>query len=556
MARSLTSQQISMLQSAFFTPAQIQAYESGQPNAAADRVIAHGGSFLGQPAPSSSAAPADKYPALTAALNNGSITNALQGTRFNPSNIHVNQSPSTYVPGGPGGKNLGTGNYVPGGPNAGGKGYHPAGGSVSASGSSYVPGGPNAGGPGYHPETPPPAPDPMADYPIYPTNGGGSYAVPTITPKDFTAEAMALATKAFQPVQDMLDQSKTNVGAQGDRNRQIVGGLYDNLVKDIATHAAAQSQQYDAQKATTQNNGNALAAQIGQNYSTGNQQTADLLGKLGIQAAAPAVLQQSSNDQAFQQGQANTNTANEVNYFGQQQQGQADYNTQLGNIQQNEGVNRQKDVLNQVQQLLAGIDAQKAQAASNTSTTGLDLANKLSAQDLSAQQANAGFAQTANQNAQQSALDQYKAATAQWDAGNSAKAAQSAAERQNALDQAQLAQQQFDNNLKTNSYNLDVAKAQTALAGGSAVTNPVPGKNLPESRAAYVAQDPTNGGVLFDAIMKLAQDPAYLNATASAGQGIGQFLQAARQLAVSAGKPEDQAAIIAADIYTQLHGNG
>lgn len=549
MARSLTPDQISMLKSAFFTPAQIQAYQSGQPNAAADRVIAHGGSFLGTNDASNFTGGSTlsnrsgpgrtdhgKYAALNQALSNGSIGNALQGSRFNPSNTHFGPSePSTYVPGGP---------------SAGGSGYHPAPKTAGKTTSTaYVPGGPNAGGPGYHPAAPPAPVNPMDSYPQYPGGASGSnYTVPTITPKDFTAEAMALATKAFQPVQDMLDQSKTNVGQQGERSRQIVGGLYDNLVKDIATQAAAQSQQYDTQKATAQDTGNKLASQIGQNYSSGNQQTADLLSKLGIQDAAPSVLGQSSNDQAWQQGQANTNTAAEVNYFGNQQQGQADYNQQLGNIQRNEGVNRQSDILNQVQQMLAGIDAQKAQTSSNTSTTGLDLANKLSTQDLSAQQANAGYQQQGQQNAQQDALNRYKAQTDQWTAGQNQVSAQAAAERQAAQDQAAAQQQQFTNQL-------DVTKLQQA-AGGNVAPPPTPGKNLPESRAAYATQDPVNGGVLFDGIMKLAQDPAYLNATASSGQGLGQFMAAARQLAVASGKNEDQAAIIAADIYTQLHGNG
>lgn len=381
--------------------------------------------------------------------------------------------------------------------------------------------------------------DPMAGYPEYPNMG--NYAVPTISPQDFSAEARSMADTAFAPVLAMLEQSKTNVSTEGERSRQIVGGLYEKMVADIAEEAAKQSARYDESKAGAATSGNDLQFNIGQNYGSANANVAELLQKIGGQQAAPELLQRGADDQAYQQSRAASDSQAQQNYYEQQQQGQADYNQQLGNIQRNEGVNAQSNILNQVRQMLANIDAQKASTQAESAQTALNIGNQLTDRDLSVQQANAGFQMQGADSARQAALAQYGASTDRWNAGQQL-------EQQAYANQQGAQQQQFDNNIALGQLGLDQAAA--GAQAGSAASTP---KGLATSRAGYEAQAPGVGARAFDAALKILQD---FQGSSADPSSMGNYLRAVRAYAVANNINEDQAALIAADIYQQAFGNG
>jgi hypothetical protein len=237
----------------------------------------------------------------------------------------------------------------------------------------------------------------------------GDYTAPVIQAKDYTEEARRLADEAFAPLFAQYEVNKGNISSQGENSRRIVGGLYENMVKDIATQAAAQDAQYEQHGAEVAAGGQALKEDIGQNYASANQGSADLLQKLGLQAIAPELLQAGANDQAWAQSQAATNTNAMQNYFDQQQQGQADYNQKQGQITQGAGAVAQQDVLAQVASALAGVDQQIAGSRSDSMKTAIDMANTLTDRDLGVQTSNAGFQQSAQQSARQEALARYQA---------------------------------------------------------------------------------------------------------------------------------------------------
>jgi len=335
--------------------------------------------------------------------------------------------------------------------------------------------------------TAPPAPDP------YPTFSGaaGNYTVPNISPGDFTEAASKVVSDAYAPLFQMLESAKGEATGQADRARTVVGGLYDKLVNDIATEAAKQSAGYDASKQTATDQGTQLGNQIAQNYSSGNQQTADLLQKIGAQAAAPQVLQQGANDQAFAQSQAAQSTGQQQKYYDTQKQGQADYNTQLGNISRAEGIGQQENILNQLQQTLAGFNQQGLGYSSEQAQKAIDLAQQMTQNDLSAQTSNAGFQQSAQQMAMQQAQDAYQAQVGQYNA----------TQDQNKFDwQRQTDQAAIDNQMAQ--LQLDRDKLNATIGGGAAGAavplTPDQYTGTGKAQATIMSQFPQNGDSLIN----------------------------------------------------------
>ena len=269
----------------------------------------------------------------------------------------------------------------------------------------------------------------LGGLPPYPTLG--DYTVYTVTPHDFMDKATELTDQAFQPLFDSLNASKTNIGEQGARTQQIVGGLYDNLRNDIAEQAAKTANEYKGNQEQTQQAGDTLGKQIGSNYQAANADTASTLANLGLGAAAPEATQQNTADQAWQQGQAATNTQAQNAYYGQQAQGSADYNAQLGNIASNQGAVEQGNIVNQVSQMLAGVDQNIASNQADKGQLALTIANQLTQQDLQAQTTNVGSQQHAEDANRQAQLDAYAAAA------------------QSALTNNQINQQQYENIVKS-----------------------------------------------------------------------------------------------------------
>jgi hypothetical protein len=236
--------------------------------------------------------------------------------------------------------------------------------------------------------------------------------------KDYTDQAVAATDKAFAPLIAGLNDSKAFIGQQGDRNRKVLSGLYSNMVSDIASAAAESDQQYQGQKADVGQRGQQLQQQIGQNYSSGNQQVADLSQQLGLQQQAPQNLQQGANDQAWLQGLAGQNTNAVQDYFGKEQQGEANLNANRQDVARTSGAVAQENSLNQEAIAQQGVDQQIAAANTDKARTALDMGQNLSQQDMQMQEANAGYSlQTQGMN-QDQLLNKWKASRGDTDALN------------------------------------------------------------------------------------------------------------------------------------------
>jgi len=246
---------------------------------------------------------------------------------------------------------------------------------------------------------------------------------PTIEPKDFSEEARKMAAEAFAPLIASLDQSKVNVGQQGERTRKILSGLYENMVSDIAESAAQTSAQYTAQQGEASSRDQALQQTIGGGYDKGQQQVTDVAQQLGLGSAVPQAVGQMEGDQQWLQGMAGVQGNAFQNYLGAQKQGAADQAAGWQDVARTSGQVAQESNLNQVAQMLAGIDQDIAGATTNQLSTAIDIGQQLTDRDLQAQTTNAGFNMTAQQAAQEALLrkyqmqnDQYGNQVTQWNA--------------------------------------------------------------------------------------------------------------------------------------------
>ena len=182
---------------------------------------------------------------------------------------------------------------------------------------------------------------------------------------------------AYAPVFQALENSKKNIQEQGSRTSTQVGGLYGNLVNDIAAQGIKNQEAIAGNAQQTRDAGTQLGQGIGEAYGAANTAVADQLGKLGIQAAAPELLQRGANDQAWQQGQAAQNTNAMGNYWQQKGQGAQAQDAQYGNLARQEGAAQVSDIANRVGQMLSGVDQNIASTQSERAKLAIDLAQQM-----------------------------------------------------------------------------------------------------------------------------------------------------------------------------------
>lgn len=378
--------------------------------------------------------------------------------------------------------------------------------------------------------------------------------VPDVTMKDFSPEANARTTAAYAPVFQALENSKKNIQEQGSRTSTQVGGLYGNLVNDIAAQGIKNQEAIAGNAQQTRDAGTQLGQGIGEAYGAANTQVADQLSKLGIQAAAPELLQRGANDQAWQQGQAATNTNAMGNYWQQKGQGAQAQDAQYGNLARQEGAAQVSDIANRVGQMLFGVDQNIASTQSERSKLAIDLANQLSQMDIGVQTTNAGNSlseQTGNNSiAQQNYQNRYTAAQDAMTRAMEAQAQiakQQADDRQYALDVATLGVAQANAKREDRRLALDEGVAQAKS------TAPDPGLEPTgrfKNRVLAEQMFPGAGKRLYDDAMLMAQQQG-----AGATGNLNEFLAFIRARAIKNGDNQDAAAMIAAQVWQDTYGN-
>ena len=113
-------------------------------------------------------------------------------------------------------------------------------------------------------------------------------------------------------------------------------------------------------------------------------------------------------DQQWLQGMAGVQGNAFQNYLGAQKQGAADQAAGWQDVARTSGTVAQENNLNQVGQMLAGVDQNIAGATTDQLRTALDLGQQLTDRDLQAQTTNAGFNMTSQQAAQDAVLKRWQ----------------------------------------------------------------------------------------------------------------------------------------------------
>ena len=282
------------------------------------------------------------------------------------------------------------------------------------------------------------------------------YSAPTLEYRDFTDQARGQVGDIYNPRYAAIDAAMQRAQEQYGRSKQVVGGLYENLAKSMAQTAedtkARYGQAAQEQQARTQQ----TQADVGQTYSSTQNQEAALLQQLGQQEAARQVLSDNSADSAYQQSQVQREGQAQLANNTMQGNAQQDYLANVGQAQQTGGIVAQQDLLNQLGATNAGYEQDRFNLQGDQAQAALQLAQQLSDRDYQAQAQNAQLGAQAyginNQNAQFSSQQE-------WDRYNQQQALR--------LQMQQAAQQQAnsdrDFNLNQSKYATDLATAQAQL---------------------------------------------------------------------------------------------
>lgn len=372
--------------------------------------------------------------------------------------------------------------------------------------------------------------DPMSQYPDMPDLG--QYTVPSVTPQDFSAQANEMAANAYAPYIGAFDQANANATAQAGVSKEALGTLYDKFVQDIAAKSVDQQGEYAAAGNAAGQRATDLGATIGQNYSGASNQLAAQLGSLGLEAAAPQVLDESASDQAWQQSQAAQGGKAQQDYYATQGQGQSDYMRQLGIIQQQQGMAAQSGVDQQLSQFKQNTDLAKSGALSEQAQQAISIANQLADRDLGAQTTNAGFQMQNNQMQMSQAEAQYNAQVARWQAAQN------------------LQQQGIENNRADAGLQLEVAKAGATSAADATKLTDLQGMGRAKAQATQLYGP--QGEQAFNDISQLYMNfmtERYANKLPIDDSAYAAFVDAVKNSAISRGADPSLSMNVASAIW-------
>lgn len=343
--------------------------------------------------------------------------------------------------------------------------------------------------------------------------GAGAPPTPNFGYQDFTGQANSITAQNYQPQYDALNLATQNAQGQYNRADPIIAGLYSKLAADTAAQAQQTGTAYGNAAATRQQQGTDLTSGIANNYNSTQNNQAALLAKLGIQDAAPQTLQPGTNNSAWQQGQANIGTQQQMDYMNNAGRNAKDYQNNISTAQSTQGAVARQDLIAQLSGALSQIDQSRLGVASSQSQAATDLGLTLSDRNYGQQKDVYSAAVQARDDAINQAMQQYglhtNVAAAQYAAQNNA----------------------FDQQIKSAQLQIEARKAQYAgmppiLQGTSMMTN---NYDNPQTGITYGTD---------------AMDAALSVAATNAPKTTGEFIQAV--IAQAAAKHVPQAIAIEA----------
>src|SRR6266550_8924787 len=127
-----------------------------------------------------------------------------------------------------------------------------------------------------------------------------------MSPDVLQEQARSAASAQYDPVIAQLKNQMSATSNRADRNKQIVGDMFNQLSQSDTNDIPAINQLYDQTAGQTQQHYDQLKQSIGQQYDQTQQEQNDLFSRLNIQAAEGDVVPKQNRDKDFFTNMANS----------------------------------------------------------------------------------------------------------------------------------------------------------------------------------------------------------------------------------------------------------
>jgi hypothetical protein len=184
---------------------------------------------------------------------------------------------------------------------------------------------------------------------------------------------MAMAKQMFAPQTGYLDQQASAAQQRGAQNDKQVAGMYGQTVKDILAMAGGINKNFAGGQQQAGAAYNQAMGDVGAAYDKSRNDSMAILQRLGIQQAAPEMLEQNAGDRAFIQSVLAANNQGTQNMLGTMKQGALTFNTEQGNITRQMGAEARTNMKRGLEDTLAQIAAKKADVQSQIAQQGLTM---------------------------------------------------------------------------------------------------------------------------------------------------------------------------------------
>lgn len=198
---------------------------------------------------------------------------------------------------------------------------------------------------------------------------------------------LAEASKIYEPQFDYLDQQAASGKQRTAQNQAELKAMYDALVKDIfASQSGIKSNFGTGIKDVGAAYNQGINA-IGNTFDTTRNSEIDILKQLGIEQAAPNILNQNASAKTLLQGILQANGISEQNTLRGMLQSALAFNTEQGNISRAEGVNQRSLQSRGLADFLNQIAGRKADIQTQVGQTAQSMRSEYAKQQLASQQA-------------------------------------------------------------------------------------------------------------------------------------------------------------------------
>jgi len=182
-------------------------------------------------------------------------------------------------------------------------------------------------------------------------------------------QAMGMANAQYDPIISRLRAQMGAAEQRGNRNREVVGSMFNQLSQNLAGEIPEIQEMYAGTKQATAGQYQQLQDTINKQYQQSQADQEAMMQRLNIQAAAPDVMEEQVQDQNFFVANSAKQGQVQQDALGQEERGAVEFTRQGSQNALTEGTQRQADIMAQLAELLAELEGEvsSASAAKNQS---------------------------------------------------------------------------------------------------------------------------------------------------------------------------------------------